>query len=298
MAADSPLTAPMPRVGDTEPPRTGDMKLARAGDTSPACAEAPPRPSFAELLLQDLPALPSLAALRALSDKELPSTDGRPMPEPMVQGRPLRYTVGALEWLYRRRRPGTCVAGDLLVYAEGRPEPGGRVRALTIAPDVLVAFGVGERDRDSYVIWKEGKAPDFVLEIASKSTWRQDRDEKPARYASLGVEEYFLYDPDGGRLEPRLQGYALHAGRYRALPGGRLGNGEWGVCSRVLGVCAWLRGPRGELRWYDPETGKDLKDLGEAEERAEAAEERAEAAEAELAELRAQVRQLRGESGM
>ena len=259
---------------------------ARHPHDSPAPAKAHRAVSFAGLLVQELPKLPSLAALRALTDRELPSTDGIPMPESMVQGPHLRYTVDALTWLFRTRRPGTCVAGDLLVYDEGVVEADGRVRARSIAPDVLVAFEVGERLRDSYVVWQEGKAPDFVLEIASESTWRRDRDEKPARYAALGVGEYFLYDPEGGRLEPRLQGYVLEEGAYRRLPGERLGNGAWGVRSPVLGLCAWLRGPRGELRWHDPHTGRDLEDYAE-----EATARRA--VEAENAELRAQLRRLR-----
>ena len=268
----------------------------------PAPAKAHRPVSFAECLVQELPKLPSLAALRALTDRELPSTDGVPMPESMVQGPPLRYTVDALGWWFAERRPGTCVAGDLLVYDAGVVEADGGVRARSIAPDVLVAFGVGERLRDSYahVIWQEGKAPDFVLEIASGSTWRRDRDEKPARYAALGVGEYFLYDPEGGRLEPRLQGYVLEAGAYRRLPGERLGSGAWGVRSPVLGLCAWLRGSRGELRWRDPHTGRDLEGYAEEATARRAAEAHAaeeavarRAAETEIAELRAQLRRLR-----
>lgn len=290
MAADSYPTTPVPRAGDEKPAGTDTLRPV----------------SFAALFVQDLPKLPSLAALRALTDHELPSTDGLPMPESTVQGPPLRYTVSALDWVFKARRPGTCVAGDLFVYSEGRPDAEGRVRPETVAPDVLVAFGVGERLRDSYVMWQEDKPPDFVMEIASESTWKRDRDEKPARYASLGVGEYFLYDPVGGRLEPRLQGYALHGGRYRRLREERLGNGERGVCSPVLGLCAWLRGPRQELRWYDPVTGRNLEDYDEAkagrdaaeertvvaEDRARAAEDRARAAEAEVAALLAQVRRL------
>lgn len=268
------------------------VRRSHGSAPKPAPAKAHRPVSFAECLVQELPKLPSLAALRALTDRELPSTDGVPMPESMVQGPPLRYTVDALGWWFAERRPGTCVAGDLLVHDEGVVEADGGVRARSIAPDVLVAFGVGERLRDSYVMWQEGKAPDFVLEIASESTWRRDRDEKPARYAALGVGEYFLYDPEGGRLEPRLQGYVLEAGAYRRLPGERLDNGAWGVRSPVLGLCAWLRGPRGELRWQDPHTGQDLE--GYAEVQARAAEEAAarKTAETEIVELRTQLRRL------
>ncbi len=121
-----------------------------------------------------------------------------------------------------------------------------------------------------------------MLEVASESTWKRDRDEKPAVYASMGVAEYFLYDPEGGRLDPRLQGYALRGGAYRALPSEVLADGTRGVRSAVLGLCAYLRGPGQELRWRDPATGRDL----EAPEEVETARE-AEAAARAAAEGRA-----------
>ena len=37
-------------------------------------------------------------------------------------------------------------------------------------------------------------------------------------YATLGVTEYFLYDPRAEYLTPALQGYRLQGGRYRPLP--------------------------------------------------------------------------------
>ena len=131
----------------------------------------------------------------------------------------------------------------MLVYAAGPEDAAGLVRAVSVAPDVMVAVGVDDSLRDSWVIWQEGKAPDFVLEVASESTWKRDRDEKPAIYASMGVAEYFLYDPVGGRLDPRLQGYALRGGAYRALPSEVLADGVRGVRSAVLGLWAYLRGP-------------------------------------------------------
>ena len=238
------------------------------------------------LMVQDIPKLPSLAVLRALTDHDLPSTDGLPMPESMFQAKPLGYTVNAVRRVLERRRSDVCVAGDLLVYDAGRPDADGRVLPVWIAPDVLVAFGVENRDRHSYVIWREGKSPDFVMEIVSTSTWKRDRDEKSAIYASLGVEEYFLFDVMGGLLEPRLQGHALRDGTYRRLERELLSNGEWGVRSRVLGLCAYLKGPQQELRWLDPATGKELEDFEELHDARDAA-------EAEAAELRAEIQRLR-----
>ena len=138
------------------------------------------------------------------------------------------------------------------------------------------------------MVWQEGKPPDFVLEVASASTWRRDRDEKPSIYESLGVREYLLYDPVGGRLKPRLQGHVLRGGAYRSMEPERLPNGERGLRSEVLGLCVYLRGPEEAIRWHDPATGRDLEDHEEV-----LAARRA--AEAELAALRAQLRRLGGE---
>ena len=296
MAADSPLSVPRPHAG--VPPR-------------PVSAKAPRPVSYAGRLVQELPAFPSRAALRALTQRELPETDGRPLPESMYQHPTIHYTVSALGRWFRTRRPEAYVAGELLVYSEGREEADGRVRAEWVVPDVLVAFGVGGHRRHSYVLWQEGKAPEFVLEVASGSTWRRDRDEKPGVYAGLGVREYFLYDPVGRWLEPRLQGYGLVGGRYRRLAAERLGGGEWGLRSRELGLWAWAKGAGGELRWGDPETGRELEDYDELHDSrdAEVASRRAaearlgeeasarRAAEAQVAELRARLRELRGGRG-
>ena len=103
------------------------------------------------------------------------------------------------------------------------------------------------------------------------------------------MREYFLYDPVGGRLEPRLQGHVLREGRYRPLRPERLANGERGLRSETLGLWAYLQGPEQALRWHDPETGKDLEDYDEVHDSREAAEARAaeEAAAREAAEARA-----------
>ena len=63
-----------------------------------------------------------------------------------------------------------------------------------------------------YKLWEEPKAPDFVLEVASPSTWREDEGPKRVVYERLGVREYFQHDPMGGLLPSRLQGRRLVRG--------------------------------------------------------------------------------------
>ncbi len=58
-------------------------------------------------------------------------------------------------------------------------------------------------------------APDLVVEILSPSTARQDRVRKLALYATHGVQEYWLLDPDAKTLRV----FALVDGRYEPIPG-------------------------------------------------------------------------------
>lgn len=297
---------------------TRDEYLALTDDDLPTLSDLLP------LRMQDLPRV-TRSELLALTDDDLPSIDDLPPPDLMEQEEVLRYTASALRRVLGRH-PGTYVACYTLLYDTISPDVPGRVRPPWLEPDVLVAFGVGNHRRRSYALWREGKAPEFVMEVASVSTWKRDRDEKPALYEKLGVREYFLYDPVGGRLEPRLQGHVLRDGRYRPLRPERLGNGEQGLRSETLGLWVYLEGPEQALRWHDPVAGQDLEDYDEvhaareaaeahareAETRAQAAETRAReveaarratesrvrAAEEEAAELRAELRRLRGEPEM
>lgn len=211
-------------------------------DTRPLTfADAPAPPSAHELFarrMQDLPRLPSRAALLALTEHDLLNIDDLPTPDSILQDEVTYYTVLALKRALRHH-PDTYAGGCTLVYDAGRPGEDGWISPVWIVPDPIVAFGVGSHRRSSYVMWREGKPPEFVMEYASVSTWRRDRDEKPARYESLGVSEYFLYDLVGGLLQPRLQGHVLNKGRYRTLRPERLPNGERGLRSEVLGLWAY-----------------------------------------------------------
>ena len=210
---------------------------------------------------------------------EYPGSDGKPMGETLIHGRCIRDVLGALHAFFAER-PDVLVAGDnFIYYEEGNPK-------ASVVPDVFVVFGAvkdehrAEGWREVYKLWEEPKGPDFVLEVTSRSTRREDRVRKRSLYARLGVGEYFLFDPKGEYLAPRLQGMGLCGGRYERrwpvrVPGG---GGEEGVWSGVLGLYLYGRGR--ELRLYDPVEGRELRTHEE-----EAAARRV--AEARVAELEA-----------
>ena len=76
------------------------------------------------------------------------------------------------------------------------------------------------RDRDAgYLPWEVGKQPDFVLELASVSTARNDLTRKRDIYAMMGIPEYWRFDATGGAYygDP-LVGEQLVDGDYEPLP--------------------------------------------------------------------------------
>ena len=121
-----------------------------------------------------------------------------------------------------------------------------------MCPDVFLVRGVGKRTdnrRRIYKLWEEGgRVPSLVIELTSESTRAEDV-EKKKLYERLGVEEYFLFDPYGDYLEPRLQGQRLEGGRYIPMapkPDGSLVSSTTGLILR----------PEGErLRLVDPAAG-------------------------------------------
>ena len=142
-------------------------------------------------------------------------------------------------------RPDACVGcNNFVYYEEGNTE-------AVVVPDVFVVFGVPKRtDRRVFKVWEEGAAPDFVLEVTSKKTRRNDEREKKDLYERLGVPEYWQFDPTGDYLDPILKGRALGAdGKYLELA---LEERDGGLCrfSEVLGLDLRLEDER--LRFFDP----------------------------------------------
>ena len=230
------------------------------------------------------PAAPS-ALSRAAVEVEYPSSDGKPLAENDAQLAAILYGVSALRVRYAGRSD-VYVSGDLLIYyEEGNPR-------VSVAPDVFVVFGVEDRMRMNYKVWEEGKGPDFVLEVASPSTWREDVGRKRGIYAGLGVREYWLYDPMGEHLKPVLQGNRLAGAEYERQAAVESVDGTLTLYSETLGLELWAKG--GKMRFRDPETGRDLLSHREEHAARRAAAARAEAAEARVAELEALIRKQGG----
>ena len=220
---------------------------------------------------------------------EYPCSDGRPMAETSVHRRCMTYLIDALErHLGTGTRCPAYVSGNMfLYYEEGNP------RAVVV-PDVFVALGVPDRDRDTYLLWEESKGPDFVVEVTSRSTRREDQGRKREVYARLGVSEYFLYDPRAEYLNPPLRGFRLRGGVYHPLLARRSPEGAQTLRSEVLGL--EFRDSRKEqlLRLHDPETGQDFLTYRESNEAREEEAVARRALEDCVARLEARLRDLEG----
>jgi len=127
-------------------------------------------------------------------DIEYPSTDGEPMAQNTKQYRYITTLHGGLSAMFRDR-PDVFVAADLFWYPI---EGDNKTRA---APDVMVVFGRPKGDRDSYRQWEEDNiAPQVVFEILSPSNTLSELLDKSLFYEHYGVQEYYIYDPEGGGL--------------------------------------------------------------------------------------------------
>ncbi|HWQ34546.1 MAG TPA: Uma2 family endonuclease [Blastocatellia bacterium] len=175
-----------------------------------------------------------------------PERDGKPMAETDFHAQlliDLRVTLDN----YFRDQPDVYVSGNLLIYyVEGNPKK-------RVAPDVFVVRGVPKGQRRIYKLWEEGVMPQFIIELTSRQTWREDLQEKWRLYEQLGVQEYFIFDPEYDYLEESLVGYRLENGQYTALEAQ-----ERRLRSEVLNLELVDTGET--LRLFDPGTQKFLPD--------------------------------------
>ena len=232
-----------------------------------------------------------------------PESDGEPMAESGKHVKTLLDMIDAIDRHFRNV-PDVHVCGNMFVYyEEGNPRK-------VLSPDVFMVRGVSKKDLRTYKTWEQQPHLDFVLELASPSTFTKDFNEKKAIYEQiLRVKEYCIYDPYH-EIEPSFVGFRLVGDAYQeiAFVEGRL------PCE-TLGLELGERD--GVLRLYDPVTetwvGPSREHVDEAKTRAseealarqeaesraaqeslarQEAESRAQRAEAELEKLRAALERL------
>jgi len=112
--------------------------------------------------------------------------------------------------LWLAQFPNGYVGGNMFVHyltASGHKEFKG--------PDVLVVLDAPKGVRDSWIVWKEGKGPDVVIELLSKSTAKQDKTTKKQVYQNqLFVKDYFWFDP---KNPTDFAGFSLQHGIYQPI---------------------------------------------------------------------------------
>lgn len=222
---------------------------------------------------------PAVAELQSPALLPLPDPPLRNPDELMANFQHLTISGGALHLAKHFGSPATTLLGGDLYLA---PAPPGDMTGIRY-PDMLIAFDVDPEAyhrRNGYVISEQGKPPDFVLEIGSPSTGRVDVQEKRNDYAALGIPEYWRFDETGRSHGTRLAGDSLVDGVYQPIAIEELAEDILQGHSRVLNLdLCW---EQGQLKWYDPETGRHIATYDDQVARADRAEVRADEAEAEL----------------
>ncbi len=241
---------------------------------------------------------------------EYPESDGKPLGETDTHRREILAIIAMLEH-YFAAAADVYVSGNLMFYYEqGNP-------SAVISPDVFVVKGVPNHERRTYKLWEERRPPVVVFEMTSRSTRLEDKGNKRALYAMLGVREYFMFDPLQEYLKPPLQGFRLLGEEYSAIDQAKDGS----LISQELGLRLFrentflhlidIATDQPLLRYSELAQARRTAEAAaraaeadaraaEADARAEAqaraeAEARAQAAEEEVARLRAELARLRGE---
>jgi Uma2 family endonuclease len=126
-------------------------------------------------------------------------------PEGDAHRDPKEKALEALREYFRRLGRNVYLSAELPVYY-----PGERM----FAPDVIAVFDVETHQRQRWVVSHEGKGLDVAIEITLEGDRRKDLEDNVARYARLGIGEYFVVDL---KLN-RIVGYRLQRqGSYEPI---------------------------------------------------------------------------------
>ncbi|KJH72266.1 Uma2 family endonuclease [Aliterella atlantica] len=116
----------------------------------------------------------------------------------------------SLERLWRNRQD-FFAGGNMSVYYSTRQLKSEDVRG----PDFFVVLNTERKERKSWVVWDEdGKYPNFILEILSDSTAKNDRSLKKQLYQDIfRTPNYFLFDP----YTLEFAGFELNYHQYQPI---------------------------------------------------------------------------------
>ena len=190
-------------------------------------------------------------ALRAM----YPSDDDNPLPDAFFQLPHFSYVKDAITAWFDGRDDVVVGGNNFVYYMDGD-------NRANLAPDCFVAIGVNKAEvlEDwSYFVWRAGKMLDFVMEIASRSTAKNDLGDKYRKYESLGVGEYWMMDPSGGEFYGKpLMGFVNVDGAFVPIPVDESADGDvTGYCAILDLTFRWIA-ERNEFRIVDPHTGEEF----------------------------------------
>jgi Uma2 family endonuclease len=193
-----------------------------------------------------------MVVARTKFEVEYPESDGRPMGETELHLDWMFRILELLRWRYRGQRV-YVISNLLLFYQEGNP-------TKFVVPDNFVVLDCDPSPRRrTFKVWEEGRVPDVVFEVTSRSSRTEDLGSKPQVYAQIGVKEYFLYDPTSEYLDAPLQGFRLDEGgkysRIEPTADGSLRCESLGLVLRLVDQ---------KLLMYDGQTGALLRTAAEA----------------------------------
>jgi hypothetical protein len=203
--------------------------MSRLHHTSPLVDPEDPRSPSAEQWAALSPG--ERAAVLDALPSEFPLDEASP-PEGDEHRHAKELATDALTTFFERTGRRIYVSAELPVYY-----PGERM----FAPDVIAVLEVDNHPRKHWTVVHENKGLDFVLEILVSGRRRKDLVENPARYARLGIPEYFVLDLD----RQMLWGWRLATGEstyHSVLPVRGM------LPSRMLGLELSLE--NGHLRFH------------------------------------------------
>ena len=141
--------------------------------------------------------------------------------------------LDALRGYFRTQGKKLSLAAELPTYYPSEPR---------FAPDLLAVRDAEDRERGKWVVSAEGKGLDWVMEVHFAGDRKKDAERNVARYARLGIPEYFIYD----RAQQQLLAYELATPRATSYTPIAPARGR--RPSRVLGLDLAIEDER--LRFY------------------------------------------------